>query len=87
MKINNQITLILIGLEYILSANSAPLAPALYVFGDSLLDSGNNNALPTIAKVDYSPYGMNFEKGPTGRFTDGRTAADFIVLLRELSYS
>lgn len=55
-----------------------PLAPALYVFGDSLLDSGNNNVLPTLAKAGYLPYGVNFSEGATGRFTNGRTVADFV---------
>lgn len=54
------------------------LAPALYVFGDSLFDSGNNNLLPTVAKADFLPYGVNFVGGVTGRFTNGRTVADFI---------
>lgn len=60
-----------------MSANMA-LAPALYVFGDSLFDSGNNNFLPTIAKADFLPYGVNFARGVTGRFTNGRTIVDFI---------
>ncbi|GER45302.1 GDSL-like Lipase/Acylhydrolase superfamily protein, partial [Striga asiatica] len=57
---------------------------ALYVLGDSLFDSENNNLLPTLAKVDFSPYGMNFNGGrPTGRFTNRRTVVDFIVGLFE----
>ncbi|KAE9466658.1 hypothetical protein C3L33_01437, partial [Rhododendron williamsianum] len=64
-----------------LSGNSDPrLAPALYVLGDSLLDSGNNNFLPTLARADFQPYGVNFPGGATGRFTNGRTVADFIGL-------
>lgn len=56
-----------------------PLVPALYVFGDSLLDSGNNNFLPTMAKANFFPYGSNFAgETATGRFTNGRTVADFI---------
>lgn len=60
---------------------SAPLAPALYVFGDSLFDSGNNNLLPTAAKANYRPYGVNFVHGVTGRFTNNRTAADVIGII------
>lgn len=65
---------------YISSVNSDPFpaVPALYVFGDSLFDNGNNNLLPTLAKADFSPYGMNFDGGATGRFTDGKTIPDFI---------
>ncbi|XP_044506789.1 GDSL esterase/lipase 7-like [Mangifera indica] len=69
------------------AAQKPPLAPALYVFGDSLLDSGNNNFLPTIAKVNYLPYGANFPQGPTGRFTNGKTVADFIAEFLGLPYS
>lgn len=58
--------------------DAPPLAPALYVFGDSLFDNGNNNLLPTVAKANFFPYGVNFASGPTGRFTNGRTVADFI---------
>ncbi|RVX06540.1 GDSL esterase/lipase 7 [Vitis vinifera] len=69
------------------SRDSPPLAPALYVFGDSLFDCGNNNLLPTLAKANYLPYGMNFPKGVTGRFTDGRTVPDFIAEYLRLPYS
>ncbi|KAF8012757.1 hypothetical protein BT93_I0800 [Corymbia citriodora subsp. variegata] len=65
---------------------SLPLAPALYVFGDSLLDSGNNNLLPTLAKADYPPYGDDFGRGATGRFTNGRTVADFLAEFLGLPY-
>ena len=58
--------------------SSNPLAPALYVFGDSLFDSGNNNLLPTFARANFLPYGVDFELGVTGRFTNARTVADFI---------
>ncbi|XP_059452681.1 GDSL esterase/lipase 7 [Corylus avellana] len=67
--------------------HSLPLAPALYVFGDSMFDSGNNNILPTVAKADYPPYGVNFVKGVTGRFTNGRTVADFIAEFLGLPYA
>jgi hypothetical protein len=69
---------LLIFLHSLSPIHSLPLSPALYVFGDSMFDSGNNNILPTIAKADYLPYGVNFVKGATGRFTNGRTVADFI---------
>lgn len=49
------------------------------VFGDSSVDPGNNNRLPTFMKSNFLPYGKNFFNGrPTGRFTDGRLATDFI---------
>lgn len=67
--------------------SSTPLVPALYVFGDSLFDSGNNNFLPTLAKANYYPYGVNFPGSyPTGRFTNGKTVADFIAEYLGLPY-
>ncbi|KAB1211410.1 GDSL esterase/lipase 7 [Morella rubra] len=69
------------------SCHRRPLAPALYVFGDSMFDSGNNNILPTIAKADFPPYGVNFAKGVTGRFTNGKTIADFIAEFLRLPYA
>ncbi|KAF2574439.1 hypothetical protein F2Q70_00001068 [Brassica cretica] len=52
--------------------------PCYFIFGDSTFDSGNNNNLQSKAKVNYSPYGIDFPGGPTGRFTNGRTIADVI---------
>ncbi|CAI0475356.1 unnamed protein product [Linum tenue] len=56
----------------------AARVPCYFIFGDSLYDSGNNNNLNTSVKVNYSPYGIDFPAGPTGRFSNGRTAADII---------
>ncbi|XP_061356388.1 GDSL esterase/lipase At1g29670-like [Gastrolobium bilobum] len=58
-----------------------PQVPCLFIFGDSLSDSGNNNKLSTDAKVNYLPYGIDFPDGPTGRFTNGRTSVDIITQL------
>ncbi|KAL9266378.1 GDSL esterase/lipase-like protein [Drosera capensis] len=60
--------------------NWEPKVPCYFIFGDSLSDNGNNNALLTSAKVNYQPYGIDFRKGtPTGRFTNGRTVPDIIA--------
>uniref|UniRef100_A0A803MVC2 GDSL esterase/lipase n=1 Tax=Chenopodium quinoa TaxID=63459 RepID=A0A803MVC2_CHEQI len=60
--------------------NGDPEVPCYFIFGDSLSDAGNNNALNTMAKANYSPYGVDFPgRVPTGRFTNGRTIADFIT--------
>nr|KYP33737.1 GDSL esterase/lipase EXL3 [Cajanus cajan] len=54
--------------------------PALFSFGDSILDTGNNNLLLTLSKCNYPPYGMDFYGGiPTGRFCDGRNPSDLIA--------
>lgn len=52
---------------------------ALFIFGDSIYDPGNNNYINrTGASANYWPYGMTFFKHPTGRFSDGRLISDFI---------
>ncbi|XP_072965983.1 GDSL esterase/lipase At5g45950 isoform X1 [Typha angustifolia] len=52
----------------------------LLIFGDSTVDPGNNNRLPTAAKANFLPYGKDFINGrPTGRFCDGRLATDFLA--------
>ncbi|KAM5568726.1 GDSL esterase/lipase [Rosa sericea] len=48
---------------------------ANFVFGDSLVEVGNNNYIVTLSKADYPPYGIDFGK-PTGRFTNGITIID-----------
>jgi phospholipase/lecithinase/hemolysin len=56
-----------------------PQVPCIFVFGDSLSDSGNNNNLVTNAKANYNPYGVDFPTGSNGsRFTNGRTSIDYI---------
>ncbi|XP_024030415.1 GDSL esterase/lipase At2g04570 [Morus notabilis] len=53
--------------------------PAIIVFGDSTVDAGNNNQIPTIARSNFVPYGRDFTGGrPTGRFSNGRIPTDFI---------
>lgn len=54
------------------------LVPALYVFGDSSVDAGNNNNLNTPAKANIFPYGIDFNNCSTGRFSNGKTFADII---------
>lgn len=61
--------------------NGEGQVPCVFVFGDSLSDSGNNNQLSTLAKANYLPYGLDFPSGPTGRFTNGRTTLDIISTL------
>ncbi|XWS70962.1 hypothetical protein CRYUN_Cryun03dG0095900 [Craigia yunnanensis] len=61
--------------------NAEPQVPCYFIFGDSLSDSGNNNNLDTLAKVNYPPYGIDFPSGPTGRFSNGRNMQDIIVEL------
>ncbi|MBA0720139.1 hypothetical protein Golax_007776 [Gossypium laxum] len=56
---------------------STTLVPAIITFGDSVVDVGNNDYLPTIFKANYPPYGRDFaNKNPTGRFCNGKLATD-----------
>nr|CAB3502665.1 unnamed protein product [Digitaria exilis] len=62
---------------------AAAKVPAVIVFGDSTVDTGNNNYISTLLKSDFSPYGRDLRVGPgggqpTGRFSNGRLAVDFI---------
>lgn len=53
--------------------------PAMFVFGDSLVDDGNNNYMTSsLAKANYYPYGLDFYQGATGRFTNGKTVIDLL---------
>lgn len=59
--------------------NNTPKFPAVIVFGDSSVDSGNNNKIATVLKSNFRPYGRDFYGGhPTGRFCNGRVPPDFI---------
>jgi len=54
------------------------LVPALYVFGDSTVDVGNNQYLPGNSALQL-PYGIDFPHSrPTGRFSNGYNVADFV---------
>ncbi|XP_006346204.2 GDSL esterase/lipase At5g55050-like [Solanum tuberosum] len=56
------------------------LVPAAYMFGDSLIDVGNNNHIATIIKANFPYNGRDFPGGqPTGRFCNGKNTADFIA--------
>lgn len=56
------------------------IVPALLAFGDSIIDPGNNNDIPTtLIKSNYAPYGIDFpDHKSTGRFSNGRVVGDII---------
>jgi hypothetical protein len=61
------------------------LVPAVFVFGDSTVDVGNNNDLNVTvgARANYPKYGVDFPGSvPTGRFSNGLNTADFLGRLR-----
>ncbi|CAL5094012.1 unnamed protein product [Urochloa decumbens] len=55
------------------------LVPSIYVFGDSIVDVGNNNFLPPPAPRAKSPYGIDSPASITGRFTNGYNIADLVA--------
>ncbi|BAT87264.1 hypothetical protein LR48_Vigan09g227400 [Vigna angularis] len=59
----------------------AQQVPCYFIFGDSLVDNGNNNQLNSLAKANYLPYGIDFSGGPTGRFSNGKTTVDVVAEL------
>ena len=60
--------------------NAGSVEAANFILGDSLVDTGNNNYLTlSLAKANLRPNGIDMGDGsPTGRFCNGRTAADII---------
>lgn len=53
--------------------------PAVYAFGDSIVDQGNNNLIKTLIYCNFPPYGQDFHGGfASGRFTNGKTPPDLI---------
>ncbi|ERN15218.1 hypothetical protein AMTRI_Chr05g67790 [Amborella trichopoda] len=52
---------------------------AMFVFGSSIVDNGNNNFIRnSTARADYFPYGIDFPGGASGRFSNGLNAADVL---------
>ncbi|KAG5000732.1 GDSL esterase/lipase APG-like [Glycine soja] len=65
-------------LSCVYAQDTTTLVPAIITFGDSAVDVGNNDYLPTLFKADYPPYGRDFvNHQPTGRFCNGKLATDF----------
>ncbi|KAF8043369.1 hypothetical protein BT93_A1649 [Corymbia citriodora subsp. variegata] len=59
---------------------SAGDAPSFYIFGDSTVDVGTNNYIPSRAKADFPYNGIDFSYSKwTGRFSNGYNSADEIV--------
>lgn len=56
--------------------------PAMFVFGDSTLDVGNNNYLsgPDVPRANKPYYGIDFPGSvSTGRFSNGYNIADYLA--------
>ncbi|OEL25576.1 GDSL esterase/lipase [Dichanthelium oligosanthes] len=64
------------------AAAGAARPPAMFVFGDSTLDVGNNNFLPgpDVPRANKPYYGIDFPGSvPTGRFSNGYNIADYLA--------
>ncbi|XP_004289077.1 PREDICTED: GDSL esterase/lipase At1g20120-like [Fragaria vesca subsp. vesca] len=64
------VTILLILLSHNVAAETLPrneTFPAVFAFGDSILDTGNNDYIISITKSNFPPYGRDFMGGmPTG---------------------
>lgn len=79
--VSDHLLLAVVAAIILLFSSTAPLAEAraFFVFGDSLVDNGNNNYLATSARADAPPYGIDFPTHrPTGRFSNGLNIPDII---------
>ncbi|GJN28764.1 hypothetical protein PR202_gb16926 [Eleusine coracana subsp. coracana] len=64
------------------AGDGAVRPPAIFVFGDSTLDVGNNNYLtgPDVPRANEPYYGVDFPGSvPTGRFSNGYNIADYLA--------
>ncbi|XP_061368611.1 GDSL esterase/lipase At4g28780-like [Gastrolobium bilobum] len=79
MMSSMRVILIILTLINTVAPKRAEGVRAFFVFGDSLVDSGNNNYLPTTARADSPPYGIDYPtRRPTGRFSNGFNLPDLI---------
>uniref|UniRef100_A0A6N2LV73 GDSL esterase/lipase n=1 Tax=Salix viminalis TaxID=40686 RepID=A0A6N2LV73_SALVM len=74
------VSVIILGLVITLASVPPEVeARAFFVFGDSLVDNGNNNYLATTARADAPPYGIDYPTHrATGRFSNGFNIPDLI---------
>ncbi|KAL2555393.1 GDSL esterase/lipase [Forsythia ovata] len=73
------VLILAVGNGSVCEAAAAGGHPAFFVFGDSLVDIGNNNYLATSARADSPPYGVDYPTHrPTGRFSNGLNIPDLI---------
>ncbi|KAK9072267.1 hypothetical protein SSX86_008700 [Deinandra increscens subsp. villosa] len=75
------ITSLLLSILLLAARGSCESVPGFYIFGDSLVDVGNNNHLiVTLARANMRHNGVDFPTGKaTGRFSNGKNAADFLA--------
>ncbi|XP_057873457.2 GDSL esterase/lipase At2g23540 [Cryptomeria japonica] len=82
MEMGKAVMAVVVGVLVLAAHCEAGKLAASFVFGDSLVDAGNNNYLTTLSKANIRPNGCDFKpsKGaPTGRYTNGRIIPDIIA--------
>ena len=63
--------------KFIAEAKNVPV-PAVFFFGDSYADTGNNDYISTSIKGNFPPYGRDFiHHIPTGRVSNGKLIPDY----------
>ncbi|WVZ79160.1 hypothetical protein U9M48_026771 [Paspalum notatum var. saurae] len=75
-------------LKVLVVAGARP--PAMYVFGSSILDVGNNDYLPGVAvgRANRPRNGVDFPASiPTGRFSNGYNIADYVAKSMGFTFS
>ncbi|MCE0481720.1 hypothetical protein HAX54_039700 [Datura stramonium] len=69
----------------IITSQGIPKFTSIQVFGDSTVDTGNNNHILTIAKGNHPPYGQDYPNHiPTGRFSNGKLVPDILATFLNL---
>nr|CAB3487931.1 unnamed protein product [Digitaria exilis] len=78
-------------LELALQGAAEHLVPAVFVFGDSMVDVGNNNFIEKCdigCQANYPPFGIDYlNHKPTGRFSNGYNMADQLAQLLQFDES
>ncbi|KAK4840817.1 hypothetical protein QYF36_018869 [Acer negundo] len=73
-------SIVVVSLSCLVAGDNGNLG-ASFIFGDSLVDAGNNNYLQTLSKANIKPNGIDFKANggnPTGRYTNGKTIGDIV---------
>ncbi|XP_071728097.1 GDSL esterase/lipase At5g37690-like [Rutidosis leptorrhynchoides] len=67
----------------IVTAEKGKVGAPMFIFGDSTMDVGTNNYLPnSTSRADHPYNGIDFaDSKPTGRFSNGKNAADQLAKL------
>ena len=75
------VVVVMLACSFIAVSVSVSGSSCIFIFGDSLVDTGNNNYITMLARADIWYNGIDFANGfPTGKFCNGRTALDYLCM-------